>query len=104
MPVPHYQTVMHPLLRFLSDGRERSLGEAIEAISGEFHLTAEERQQLLPGGTSTVIGSRVGWARTYMKKALTRLHEAWIHSYYRAWHGGQSIRIRTLSLQAFAEQ
>src|SRR5437660_5610359 len=69
MTIPDYQTVMLPLLRFLSDGRERSLGEAVEAISGEFHLTPEERQQLLPSGTSTVIGSRVGWARTYMKKA-----------------------------------
>ena len=67
--IPDYQTVMLPLLRFLGDGRERSLGEAVEAISGEFHLTPEERHQLLPSGTSTVIGSRVGWARTYMKKA-----------------------------------
>jgi restriction system protein len=69
MTIPDYQTIMLPLLRFLSDGRERSLGEAVEAISAEFHLTPEERQQLLPSGTSTVIGSRVGWARTYMKKA-----------------------------------
>ncbi|HXB73761.1 MAG TPA: restriction endonuclease [Candidatus Acidoferrales bacterium] len=67
--IPDYQTLMLPLLRFLGDGRERSLGEAVEAISGEFHLKPEERQQLLPSGTSTVIGSRVGWARTYMKKA-----------------------------------
>jgi len=69
MTIPDYQTVMLPLLRFLGDGRERSLGEAVEAISGEFHLTPDQRQQLLPSGTSTVIGSRVGWARTYMKKA-----------------------------------
>src|SRR5882672_2372784 len=69
MTIPDYQTVMLPLLRFLGDGRERSLGEAVETISVEFHLTPEERQQLLPSGTSTVIGSRVGWARTYMKKA-----------------------------------
>ena len=69
MTIPDYQTIMLPLLRFLGDGRERSLGEAVEAISGEFHLTPDERQQLLPSGTGTVIGSRVGWARTYMKKA-----------------------------------
>ncbi len=61
---------MLPLLRFLGDGQERSLREAVEAIAGEFHLTPEERQQLLPSGTSTIIGNRVGWARTYMKKAL----------------------------------
>jgi restriction system protein len=69
MPIPDYQTLMLPLLRLLGDNRERSLSEAIEAISDEFHLTLDERQKLLPSGTSTVIGSRVGWARTYMKKA-----------------------------------
>jgi restriction system protein len=70
MTIPVYQTVMLPLLRFLGDGRERSFGEAVEAIAAEFHLSPEERQQLLPSGTSTIIGNRVGWARTYMKKAL----------------------------------
>jgi restriction system protein len=69
MTVPDYQTAMLPLLRFPGDGQERSLREAVEEISDEFQLTAEDRRQLLPIGTSTVIGSRAGWARTYMKKA-----------------------------------
>ena len=69
MAIPDYQTVMLPLLRLLGDGRERSLAEAVEAISTEFRLAPDERQQLIPSGTSTVIGNRVGWARTYMKKA-----------------------------------
>jgi restriction system protein len=69
MPIPDYQTVMLPLLRFLSDGREHTLGECVEAVANEFKLTPEERIQFLPSGTSTVIGNRVGWARTYMKKA-----------------------------------
>jgi len=33
MLIPDYQTVMLPLLRLLGDGRERSLAEAVEAIS-----------------------------------------------------------------------
>jgi restriction system protein len=69
MSIPDYQTIMLPLLRFLSDGLEHLVSEAVEAMSGEFALSPDERQQLLPSGTSTVIGSRVGWARTYMKKA-----------------------------------
>lgn len=60
---------MLPLLRFLGDGSEHPVSAAVEAMAKEFGLTADERQQLLPSGTSTVIGSRVGWARTYMKKA-----------------------------------
>lgn len=69
MAIPDYQTLMLPLLRYFGDGIERSLSDAIEAISNEFKLTSEERMRLLPSGTSTYIGNRVGWARTYMKKA-----------------------------------
>lgn len=69
MPVPDYQAVMLPLLRFLEDGKEHSLGEAVDAIADHFKLPVEERQQLLPSGASTAISNRVGWARTYMKKA-----------------------------------
>lgn len=69
MAIPDYQTVMLPLLECLRDGKEHSLGEAVDAVSDHFRLSAEERQQLLPSGASTVIGNRVGWARTYLKKA-----------------------------------
>lgn len=69
MSIPDYQTVMLPLLRFLGDGREHTLNDSVEAVANEFKLTSEERLQFLPSGTSTVIGNRVGWARTYMKKA-----------------------------------
>lgn len=69
MAIPDYQTVMLPLLRYLGDGGEHPSAEVVDAMANEFGLSAGERQQLLPSGTSTVIGSRVGWARTYMKKA-----------------------------------
>jgi len=60
---------MLPLLRHLGDGKEHSLSESVDAVSNDFKLTPEERLELLPSGTSTIIGNRVGWARTYMKKA-----------------------------------
>jgi restriction system protein len=69
MSIPDYQTLMLPLLLFLGDGKEHPLGEAVDALATEFGLTEDERQQLLPSGTSTIIGNRVGWARTYLKKA-----------------------------------
>ncbi len=69
MPIPDYQTLMLPLLTFLSDGKEHNLPEATKAISDEFGLTPEERQQMLPSGQQTVIRNRLGWARTYMAKA-----------------------------------
>jgi restriction system protein len=69
MPIPDYQTLMLPLLRFLEDNKEHSLQEAVEHLSNEYRLSPEERQQLLPSGQQTIIRNRVGWARTYMKKA-----------------------------------
>jgi restriction system protein len=69
MAIPDYQTLMLPLLRFLADGKEHSLQEAVDHLSEEYRLSAYERQQLLPSGQQTIIRNRVGWARTYMRKA-----------------------------------
>lgn len=69
MAIPDYETLMLPLLLRLSDGRERVLKELQQELADEFHLTAEERMQLLPSGGTLTFASRVGWAKTYLKKA-----------------------------------
>jgi restriction system protein len=60
---------MLPLLRLAGDGAEHSLRDAIDVLAGEFRLSEEERRELLPSGRQEVFVNRVGWARTYMKKA-----------------------------------
>lgn len=67
--IPDYQTLMLPLLKLTSDGNEYKLNDAVETLSKQFHLTEEERNELLPSGQTFVFGNRVGWARTYLKKA-----------------------------------
>ena len=69
MPLPTYQDAMLPVLRTLEDGQERHIGEILNIVIEGFHLTETEREQMLPSGQSTVIGSRIGWARTYLNKA-----------------------------------
>ena len=69
MAIPDYQTVMLPLLRFASDGQEHSLRDAIDGLATEFKLSDDEKKELLPSGQQEVFNNRVGWARTYMKKA-----------------------------------
>ena len=69
MAIPDYQTVMLPLLRRLGDGRLRIFKEVAEELADEFELTPEERAHLLPSGGTLTFASRVGWAKTYMKKA-----------------------------------
>ena len=69
MAIPDYQRVMLPLLRFAADGEEHSLREAIEELADQFDLSEDERKELLPSGGQATFDNRVGWARTYMKKA-----------------------------------
>jgi restriction system protein len=60
---------MLPLLRFAGDREEHQLKDAIAALAIEFSLTDEERDEFLPSGQQPVFTNRVGWARTYLKKA-----------------------------------
>jgi len=69
MAIPDFQTIMLPLLKFYQDKKEHHIREAIKQISDMFNLTDEERRELLPSGYEPIIDNRVGWARTYMKKA-----------------------------------
>jgi restriction system protein len=70
MAIPDYQTIMLPLLQFAGDGKEHTLRETVEKLADTFGLSEEEREVLLPSGQQTVFHNRVGWARTYMKKAM----------------------------------
>lgn len=69
MAIPDYQTCMLPLLRFVADGKEHALKDAVKVLAAEFRLTDSERSEYLPSGQQTVIQNRVAWARTYLKKA-----------------------------------
>jgi len=67
--IPDFQTIMLPLLRQLKDGKEYKLDVIVDLMAKEFNITDEQRKELLPSGQTFVFGSRVGWARTYLKKA-----------------------------------
>lgn len=69
MPIPDYQSLMLPLLKFSSDEKEHSLHEAVKFLADQYNLNEAERKTMLPSGQQTVFFNRVGWARTYMKKA-----------------------------------
>lgn len=69
MPIPDYQTCMLPLLRFAGDGGEHQLKEAVHSLATEFSLSDAEKNEFLPSGQQPVFTNRIGWARTYLKKA-----------------------------------
>lgn len=45
------------------------LKDVVQELAEEFGLTQEERAQLLPSGGTLTYVSRIGWAKTYLKKA-----------------------------------
>lgn len=69
MGVPDYQSIMLPLLKLTNDCEEHSLHELIEELSENFNLSDEDMKEFLPSGKQPVFDNRVGWARTYLKKA-----------------------------------
>lgn len=69
MTIPDYQICMLPFLHFLSDSKEHSLREAEESLGKYFKLSDAERAELLPSGQQGIFKNRIGWARTYLKKA-----------------------------------
>ncbi|MBM4463037.1 MAG: restriction endonuclease [Chloroflexi bacterium] len=69
MAIPDYQSIMLPLLKHLSDQRERGNEQTVKALADEFGLTTEERKRLLASGQQTVFANRIGWAKVYLKKA-----------------------------------
>jgi restriction system protein len=70
MPIPDYQTLMLPLLKIAGDGKVHTKRDALSVLAEQFTLTEDERKELLPSGNQAVFDNRVGWARTYLKKAV----------------------------------
>lgn len=69
MPLPDFQSVMLPMLRFCKDGRDYTNREILDALANYYTLTDDERKQLLPSGQQRVFDNRVAWARAHMKMA-----------------------------------
>jgi restriction system protein len=69
MTIPDLKAIMLPLLQYTRDGKEHSLRDAITYLADVFNLSDDERKELLSSGQQAVFDNRVGWARTYLKKA-----------------------------------
>jgi restriction system protein len=89
MTIPDFQTIMLPLLQFASDTEEHSIHEAVESLASHFSLTEEDKSKLLPSGQQPIFYNRVGWARTYLKKA--RLIDDPRRGYFRITGRGKEV-------------
>lgn len=69
MAIPDFQTLMLPVLKSVGDGSEHLFRDVVEMLARQFGLTEAECKQLLPSGRYPTFDNRVGWAKTYLKKA-----------------------------------
>lgn len=69
MPVPDFQRMFLPLLRAVAKTGSTTPREAKEFIAKQLELTDDDRRVRLASGNQFVFDNRVGWARTYLKKA-----------------------------------
>lgn len=67
MPIPAYQTLMLPLLRFISDGEIHTTQHAVAELSKQFNLTEEELNEWLPSKKQKTFHNRVHWAKAHLK-------------------------------------
>jgi restriction system protein len=67
--IPDFQSITLPLLKYLGDGKEHTLQEVFDVLAKQFRLAENERHQMLLSSRQAIFENRVGWARTYMKKA-----------------------------------
>lgn len=69
MAIPKYYEIHRPFLEAIQDGNEHTLKELKPRIAKYFQLSSDDLAELLPSGRQTVFLNRIGWARTYLKKA-----------------------------------
>jgi restriction system protein len=89
MAIPDYESVMLPLLTFAGDNNEHSKRDTIDALADYFKLSDAEKRELLASGLQAVFDNRVGWARTYLKKA--GLIESTRRGFFRITKRGQEV-------------
>jgi restriction system protein len=69
MNIPDYQTIMLPLLEATASKKNHRFQDLVENLAKKFKLTEKQLKELLPSGSQPIFDNRVGWAKTYLKKA-----------------------------------
>lgn len=67
--IPDYQSIMLPLLRYISDSKEHKMRDVTDGLAIQLGVNEEEKKELLPSGAAPVFYNRTAWAKTYLKKA-----------------------------------
>ncbi len=69
MPIPKYDEMYRAFLNCLADGQLHRSKEVKDTVADAFSISEKERVELLPSGKQQLFDNRIGWTRTYLKKA-----------------------------------
>ena len=69
MPIPKYDEMYRAFLDCLADGQLHRSKEVKDTVAGVFSVSEKERAEMLPSGKQQLFDNRIGWTRTYLKKA-----------------------------------
>jgi restriction system protein len=69
--IPDYQSLMLPLLKFVSDDKIHNIQDAISILANQFNLTEEDLNEWLPSKSQKKFYNRVYWAKAHLKMAGT---------------------------------
>ena len=69
MSIPKYDEMYRAFLDCLADGQAQKSKEVKDIVAGVFDISAKGREEMLPSGKQPLFDNRIGWTRTYLKKA-----------------------------------
>lgn len=69
MAVPKFHIFMKPLLELLNDGKEHKIQTIYSDLADYFQLSDIDKSEMLPSGRQLLYRNRIGWAKTFLKKA-----------------------------------
>lgn len=69
MAIPKYSEMYNAFLECVKDGEIHCLKDIKKSVVSVFGISAEELTQMLPSNRQTIFDNRIGWTRTYLKKA-----------------------------------
>lgn len=69
MPIPKYDEMYREFLETLSDGQMHKISEIRDTLAIIFHVSDDERKELLPSGKQPLFNNRVNWTSSYLKQA-----------------------------------
>lgn len=69
MSIPKYDEMYRAFLDCLADGQAHKSKEVKDSVASVFSISEKERAEMLPSGKQQLFDNRIGWTRTYLKKA-----------------------------------